>query len=171
MAQKTPGNNSSKEALVAHIQKIVTDNKYTIVDTDLQRPWGGFFRLDNSDAERFAAEYFPDVQFETFEGLSPKFLLVAPGEQLSWQLHNRRAELWRVLDGPVGVKLSDTNEQPDEARILQPGESIQFDTEVRHRLIGLTGTWGLVAEIWKHTDPDSPSDENDIIRLEDNYGR
>ncbi|PLS81056.1 phosphoheptose isomerase [Candidatus Saccharibacteria bacterium] len=171
MALEATGNNLSKEALIAQVQETVDQNDYTIVDTDLGRPWGGFYRLDNGDAERFAAQYFPEVEFETFEGLSPKFLLVAPGEQLSWQLHNRRAELWRVLEGPVGVKLSNTDEQPSEVRTLQPGESIQFDTEVRHRLIGLTGIWGLVAEIWQHTDPANPSDEDDIIRLEDNYGR
>ncbi|NBV85915.1 MAG: phosphoheptose isomerase, partial [Verrucomicrobia bacterium] len=32
-------------------------------------------------------------------------------------------------------------------------------------------TWGIVAEIWLHTDPSAPSDENDIIRLDDDFGR
>jgi hypothetical protein len=37
-------------------------------------------------------------------------------------------------------------------------------------LIGLEG-WGVVAEFWQHTDPDYPSDEDDIVRVQDDYSR
>jgi hypothetical protein len=40
----------------------------------------------------------------------------------------------------------------------------------RHRLIGFE-TWGVVAEFWQHTDPTNPSNEEDIIRLQDDYSR
>jgi len=40
----------------------------------------------------------------------------------------------------------------------------------RHRLIGLND-FGVVAEIWQHTDVNNPSDENDIVRIQDDYGR
>mgnify|MGYP003350752161 CR=1 FL=1 len=39
----------------------------------------------------------------------------------------------------------------------------------RHRLIGTKEGWGMVAEIWQHTVPDHPSDESDIVRLQDDY--
>jgi mannose-6-phosphate isomerase len=29
----------------------------------------------------------------------------------------------------------------------------------------------VVAEIWQHTDADYPSDEEDIIRVQDDFGR
>jgi hypothetical protein len=29
----------------------------------------------------------------------------------------------------------------------------------------------LVAEIWQHTDPDHPSNEDDIVRVQDDFGR
>jgi mannose-6-phosphate isomerase len=29
----------------------------------------------------------------------------------------------------------------------------------------------MIAEIWQHTDPENPSDENDIVRLQDDFGR
>ena len=45
-----------------------------------------------------------------------------------------------------------------------------MDKGERHRLIGLEG-WGIVAEIWQHTDPENPSDEDDIVRLQDDFGR
>jgi hypothetical protein len=37
-------------------------------------------------------------------------------------------------------------------------------------LIGLDD-WGIVAEIWQHTDESNPSDEDDIVRLQDDYSR
>jgi hypothetical protein len=40
----------------------------------------------------------------------------------------------------------------------------------RHRLIGLDG-WGIVAEIWQHTNAQQPSDEDDIVRVQDDFGR
>jgi hypothetical protein len=40
----------------------------------------------------------------------------------------------------------------------------------RHRLVGLND-WGIVAEIWMHTDPNLPSDEEDIVRINDEFGR
>jgi hypothetical protein len=37
-------------------------------------------------------------------------------------------------------------------------------------LIGLDQQ-ALVAEIWQHTDPKNPSNEEDIVRLQDDFGR
>lgn len=153
------------------ITDIITSNGFSVADVDMEKPWGGYVRLDNSDAKAFSAMYFGDLKFETYENLSPKFLLVAPGKRLSWQKHARRAELWRALEGPVGVKTSDTDEEPEEVQILQTGETVQFAHEVRHRLIGLETNWGIVTEIWQHTDPDNLSDESDIVRIQDDFGR
>ena len=38
-----------------------------------------------------------------FEKLSPKFLVVGPGQRLSWQYHHRRSEIWRLIEGVAGV--------------------------------------------------------------------
>ena len=46
---------------------------------------------------------------------------------------------------------------------------VQLKQGERHRLIGLDG-WGIVAEIWRNTDIKNPSDENDIVRLKDDFG-
>jgi len=37
-------------------------------------------------------------------------------------------------------------------------------------LIGLD-SWSIVSEIWQDTDPEQPSDEDDIVRLQDDFGR
>jgi len=141
---------------------------------DQTRPWGGFFVLDENQAALFAARYFPQLEMSEIQitnKLSPKILVVAPHKRLSWQYHFRRAEIWKVIAGTtVGVKISDTDEQSDEIKSLESGSFIQMDKGERHRLIGLDG-WGVVAEIWQHTDPENPSDEDDIVRLQDDFGR
>ena len=145
------------------------------IDTqDETRPWGGFFVLDESQAPAFAGIYFPHLEMSEIQithKLSPKILVVAPHKRLSWQYHFRRAEIWKVIAGTtVGVKISDTDEQSDEVKTLESGSFIQLDKGERHRLIGLDA-WGVVAEIWQHTDPQNPSNEDDIVRLQDDFGR
>jgi mannose-6-phosphate isomerase-like protein (cupin superfamily) len=96
-------------------------------------------------------------------------LVVAPEKRLSWQYHHRRAEIWKLIGGIAGVVVSNTDEQK-EPQQLNIGDIIQLKQGERHRLIGLSG-WGIVAEIWRHTDPSNPSDEEDIVRLQDDFGR
>ena len=147
---------------------------FNIDKQDQTRPWGGFFVLDESQAPAFATRYFPHLEMSEIQitnKLSPKILVVAPHKRLSWQYHFRRAEIWKVIAGTsVGVKISDTDEQSQEVKILESESFIQMDTGERHRLIGLDG-WGVVAEIWQHTDQENPSDEDDIVRLQDDFGR
>jgi mannose-6-phosphate isomerase len=161
-----------KQDIINEVKKLIDSLGFEVVDTDFTKPWGAFFRLDNKHAEAFIDKYYADIKdsFETFEGLSPKYLIVQPGERLSWQYHHRRAEHWRVLQGTVGVKLSNDDTEPAETVKLKEGELIQFPELKRHRLIGLDD-WGLVVEIWQHTDPNSPSDEADIVRVADDYNR
>lgn len=147
--------------------------RITVDSVDSNRPWGGFFVIKEADTSQFIDKFFPEcdlTQLKKFgEKLSPKILVVEPGEQLSWQYHHRRAELWKIIQGPVGIiaSSSDTQSQLIE---LNSGQSRQFKPRERHRLVGLA-VWGIVAEIWQHTDPSHPSDEDDIVRLSDNYGR
>ena len=50
------------------------------------------------------------------------------------------------------------------------GDQIVIKQGERHLLIGLNVT-SIVAEIWQHTDTNHPSDENDIIKVQDDFGR
>lgn len=161
--------NSVPESLLGEANELTKQLGFEIIDQDLNRPWGGFYVLPDESAQVFAATFFPEVSFDSFDGLSPKFLFVAPGQRLSWQYHNRRAEHWKAIHGPAGYITSEDDSQGD-VQTLQTGELVQFGVEVRHRLVGLQN-WGLVAEIWEHTDPANPSNEDDIVRVEDDYGR
>jgi mannose-6-phosphate isomerase len=164
--------NLEKSAVFEQISEALKKENFTIIKHDQTRPWGGFFVIDESQAKAFAAKFFPHLDMETIEitnKLSPKILVVAPNKRLSWQYHFRRAEIWEIVSGVVGVKTSLTDEE-GELQKLSPGSFIQMDKGERHRLIGLE-SWGVVAEIWEHTDPENPSDEEDIVRLQDDFGR
>lgn len=156
-------------------EKIAADlaqQGFNVVKQDQTRPWGGFFVLDETQTPAFAAKYFPSVELSTIQitqKLSPKILVVAPEKRLSWQYHHRRAEIWRVVSGIVGVVKSDTDEETD-VKSYEPGELITLRQGERHRLVGLA-EWGVLAEIWQHTDASHPSDEDDIVRVQDDFGR
>lgn len=153
------------EALLAHLG-------INIVSQDKDKPWGGFYVVDESQTKDFSRHFFPEEDLETLklsDKLSPKLLLVAPGKRLSWQYHHRRAEIWKCIDGEVSVATSMTDVE-DKNQTLKEGEIIKLQQGERHRLIGLDD-WGIVAEIWLHTDANQPSDENDIVRVQDDFGR
>ncbi len=145
---------------------------FRIDKQDRTRPWGGFFVIDETQAPLFIETYFPHLSLADFAGynkLSPKILFVAPHKRLSWQYHFRRAEIWKVVGGVAGVAISDTDEQT-EVQKLPLGTIINLPKGQRHRLVGLND-WGIIAEIWQHTDPENPSDEDDIVRVQDDFGR
>ena len=161
-----------RKAVFAEIEKYLIGLNLRIVAHDFQRPWGGFFVIDETQAKQFAELFFPGINISTLKisgKLSPKILVVEPGKRLSWQYHHRRAEIWRALSGIVGVVTSFTDEEAD-AKTLTPGQEIRLVQGQRHRLKGLSD-WGVLAEIWQHTDAQHPSDENDIVRVQDDFGR
>lgn len=155
-----------------NIQIELKTNQFEIVSKDHNRPWGGFFVISDEQAQEFANYYFEglDVSSLKISGqLSPKILIVAPGKRLSWQYHNRRAEIWRVIQGQAGVKRSSTNHE-GPLEILNIGDVITLHQGEHHRLIGLDD-YAVIAEIWQHTDTNYPSDEEDIVRVQDDFGR
>ena len=145
---------------------------YQIVDFDFERPWGGFLVIDENQAQKFADQFFEGISIESLKiggKLSPKILIVSPKARLSWQYHHRRAEIWRVYQGTVGIIRSDDDNQKPLIQ-LNEGDQVRLQQGERHRLIGLDQL-ALVAEIWQHTDPKNPSNEEDIVRLQDDFGR
>ncbi|WP_339877333.1 phosphoheptose isomerase [uncultured Algoriphagus sp.] len=164
--------NLSKEEVFRKVEDFLIEKGFRISKVDQTRPWGGFFVLDESQIREFRAMFFEDVDLseeQLQQKLSPKFLLVAPKARLSWQYHFRRAELWKLINGESGIVRSATDELNDlETMVL--GETVSLEQGERHRLVGLDN-WGIVAEIWMHVDPENPSNEEDIVRVEDDYSR
>lgn len=161
-----------KEVVFDKIEKMLGAQGFNLVAKDDTRPWGGFFVIDENQAQDFANQFFDGMNVETLKiggKLSPKVLVVAPKARLSWQYHHRREEIWQVMEGVVGIKRSLTDEE-GELKEYHPKDQVKMAKGERHRLIGLDG-WGVVAEIWQHTDASNPSDEDDIVRVQDDFGR
>lgn len=164
-------NLAKKEAFSA-IERFLEKNHIPVASKDDQRPWGGFFKIDEAATQRFINIFFDDVpvsQVKKTNKLSPKILLVEKEKRLSWQYHHRRSEIWKVAGGTVYVMISETDEQTVPQK-KEPGDIIILNKGQRHRLIGSDG-WGVIAEIWQHTDEQNPSNEDDIVRVQDDFGR
>jgi len=162
----------NKKVFFEEIAQELSQKGVKVISTDQDRPWGGFFVIDEEQAQYFADLYFNGIDVKSLKisgKLSPKILVVAPHQSLSWQYHYRRAEIWQVVKGTVGIVRSDDD---TEGRLKEYKETEQVILKQgeRHRLIGLDD-WGVVAEIWQHTDAEKPSDEDDIVRVQDDFGR
>ena len=150
-------------------KKQIENLGFNIIGHDFNRPWGGFLLIDESQSKEFISKFISNEDLKIKNKVSPKILIVNPNSRLSWQYHYRRKEIWKVFKNEVGViKSTDNNET--EMKIFNVGDVIELKQGERHRLIGLSD-FGIVAEIWIHTDPLNPSDENDIVRLQDDYAR
>lgn len=164
--------NTDKQTVFETVKDNIQKQGFVIANEDASRPWGGFLVIDESQAPKFIATFFPQFSlkdFEGFEKLSPKILLVAPHKRLSWQYHHRRSEIWTVIGGNAAIVKSDTDvENAQES--LPLGTTVSLKQGERHRLIGVD-EWGIIAEIWQHTDAQNPSDEEDIVRVQDDFGR
>ena len=153
-------------------EDFIKSKGFKILSKDFERPWGGFLVIDESQAQDFSNQFFKGLNVQTLKiggKLSPKILIVKPKARLSWQYHHRRAEIWRVFKGECGIIRSDTDKE-NEMKICNEGDQIKLKQGERHRLIGLED-YCLVAEIWQHTNKNKPSDEEDIVRVQDDFGR
>ncbi len=106
-----------------------------------QKPWGEF------------------RQFTHNETTTVKTLTVIPGGELSLQTHDKRSEYWFVLDGDPIIT------QGDKVFVAHKGDEIFIETGQAHRIAAQDNTAVLLEIAF------GDFDENDIIRLEDKYGR
>jgi mannose-6-phosphate isomerase len=162
----------TKDKVFEKVRNELEQYGFTIVNFDNTRPWGGFYVIDEKQADQFVEFFFQGIdQTKLASGakISPKILIVEKEKRLSWQYHHRRSELWKVIGGEVGL-ITSPDDRQRELQVKHVNDIITLKQGERHRLVGLKG-WGIVAEIWQHTDPKMPSDENDIVRVEDDFGR
>lgn len=85
-----------------------------------------------------------------------KLIHVNPGESLSLQYHRVKHESMYVLNGPAAIEID------GQERLLQPGEAIEIPPNTRHRLTAIGSV--DVMEV-------STPELDDVVRLEDRYGR
>lgn len=163
---------NTKHNVEARVEHMLAERGFSVESRDFDKPWGGYFVIPAPQTQLFIQTFFPE-QVSEFQStslpLSPKILVIAPGLRLSWQYHDRRGEFHKVLEGPVAYPLSATDEQSDPV-VYQKGELVRIPQGMRHRLVGLDD-WGVVAEIWQHTDVANPSNEADNHRVQDDFNR
>ena len=109
----------------------------------VRRPWGSFQTLDED--ERFKV----------------KRIIVKPGGRLSLQRHRKRAEHWVVVKGTARVTIG------NDVRDLKENESIYVPLGADHRLENAGREPLEIIEV----QTGSYFGEDDIIRIEDDYGR
>jgi len=103
---------------------MLVNQGFDISAEDNSRPWGAFFVINEDQSQSFADLYFDGVNAESLRihgKLSPKILVIKPSARLSWQYHNRRAEIWQVFHGTVGVIRSNDDVEGDLVQILRRG--------------------------------------------------
>jgi mannose-6-phosphate isomerase-like protein (cupin superfamily) len=106
------------------------------------RPWGKY-------------RSFPHTQASSI-----KIITVNPGEVLSLQYHSKRSEFWVILDNGLEVTAGNQVWQPKE------NEEVFIPRQMPHRVRCLGPKPARIMEIWI-----GRSDESDIVRLKDVYGR
>lgn len=107
------------------------------------RPWGGFAVIEDLPTHKV------------------KRIWVHPGQRLSYQRHLRRFEHWVILEGRARVTLD------GEEKLLGEGESVDIPIETAHRIenIGEARLTFIEVQLGDYFG------EDDIVRLEDDYGR
>ena len=90
-----------------------------------------------------------------------KVLHVRQGHALSLQYHRAKDETIHLLSGQLKCQGGGEGEELQE-RILEPGESFHITPGTRHRMIAITDCDILEA---------STPELDDVVRLEDRYGR
>jgi mannose-1-phosphate guanylyltransferase/mannose-6-phosphate isomerase len=145
---------TSDAVLVAHkdkvqdVKEIVSQLKLgrreeAQIHQKVYRPWGSYECLD--EGKRFKV----------------KHIIVKPGASLSLQLHEQRAEHWVVVSGVATVACGDKTFE------LRVDESTYIPVNTKHRLENRTNIPLSMIEVQSG----DYVGEDDIIRLEDVYGR
>ena len=91
-----------------------------------------------------------------------KILFVKEGESLSLQFHRQKDEAWYVLEGRARLELGKPGEGILGEEVIGVGRAFHFPPGTVHRVTALEDT--RILEV-------STPQLDDVVRLEDNYGR
>jgi mannose-6-phosphate isomerase-like protein (cupin superfamily) len=90
-----------------------------------------------------------------------KLLFIRAGHALSLQYHEQKDESWLVHEGRASLELGALGE-PAETVEIGPGDAFHYPPHTVHRIAAIEDT--LVLEV-------STPHLDDVVRLEDRYGR
>jgi mannose-1-phosphate guanylyltransferase/mannose-6-phosphate isomerase len=109
----------------------------------VRRPWGSYTVLD------------------TGLGFKVKLVEVKPGHSLSLQLHRKRSEHWVVVEGKAEIT------RGEKMYMVSANESTYIPMSCEHRICNPTDSILRIVEVQSG----DYLEEDDIVRLEDRYGR
>ena len=137
-------NKQNSQAVKQVVEYLKNSNREeSVLHRKVARPWGWYDSLD--ECSRFKV----------------KRIQVNPGASLSLQKHHHRAEHWIVVKGTAEVT------RGDEVLLLTENQSTYIPLGETHRLKNPGKTPLEIIEVQSG----SYLGEDDIVRLEDNYGR
>jgi mannose-6-phosphate isomerase len=119
--------------------------------------------------DRFASEltkvdkpWGHELIFAVTDRYAGKLLVVNAGESLSLQFHKVKDEAWYVLEGRAELELGAAGEGVLNTEVVAAGASFHFPPGTVHRLRAIEDT--TILEV-------STPELEDVVRLEDRYGR
>ncbi len=117
---------------------------FAVEPTKVDKPWG--YELIWAETEDYVG----------------KILFVKAGESLSLQFHRQKDESWLVYSGRARIEMAAPGEKLPQAEIVGAGAAFRIEPGTVHRVTGVEDT--TIIEV-------STPFLDDVIRLEDRYGR
>ncbi len=103
-----------------------------------------------------------ELIFAQTEAYAGKVLFVKAGESLSLQFHRQKDESWLIQSGRAKLELGSAGETMLKVEVVAAGAGFRFRPGTVHRVTALEDT--TIIEV-------STAELDDIVRLEDRYGR
>ena len=91
-----------------------------------------------------------------------KVLFVRAGESLSLQYHEEKDESWYIESGRARLELGDVGQEPLDEDVVTVGACFRYRPGTVHRITAIEDT--TILEV-------STPHLDDVVRLEDKYGR
>jgi mannose-6-phosphate isomerase len=118
-------------------------DRFAVPVKRVEKPWG--YELVYAATDRYAG----------------KVIFIKAGEELSLQFHRKKDETIYVQSGRVEFEIGDPG-KPVDTEVIAPGRAFHLAAGTVHRIRALEDT--VILEV-------STPEFDDIVRLEDKYGR
>ena len=117
--------------------------------------------IQRADESRIDKPWGYEIRWAITDRYLGKIIHVNKGEALSLQYHERKDEWLLLTKGEVDIELGSTDRELKKVR-MRPGDSVHLPPPTRHRVTAVEDS-----DIYEV----STADMDDVVRLEDRYGR
>ena len=125
--------------------RAVSKSPFSVEARRVEKPWG--YELIWADTERYVG----------------KLLFVRAGQALSLQYHERKDEAWLIQGGRASLELGTVGDDGSMHTVeIGEGDAFRYRPGTVHRITAIEDT--TILEV-------STPDLDDVVRLEDRYGR